>query len=170
MAGADRLSFDASWWNCRVGDPEVAILVGLQGSGKTTFYRQVLARTHVHVSKDAFPNARKRQPRQLRMVQEALAQGLNVAVDNTNPSAEEWRPLIDVAETHNAPVVGYWFPPDVAGSLERNAARAGKTRVPEVGIYATLKRLRRPRPADGFDQIFQVGFDGDGGFTIEVSR
>ncbi|MET8139448.1 ATP-binding protein [Sphaerisporangium sp. NPDC005288] len=148
----------------------MAILVGLQGSGKTTFYRRLLARTHVHVSKDAFPNARKRQRRQLRMVQEALAEGRNVAVDNTNPSADEWRPLIDIARANDAPVVGYWFPPDVAGSLERNAARAGKTRVPEVGIYATLKRLRRPRPADGFDQIFQVGFDGDGGFTIEVSR
>ncbi|MEV7966916.1 ATP-binding protein [Sphaerisporangium sp. NPDC088356] len=146
---------------------EVAILVGLQGSGKTTFYRQVLAATHVHVSKDNFPNARKRQRRQLRMVREALSEGRDVAADNTNPSAEEWRPLIDVARAHGARAVGYWFPPDLAGSLRRNALRAEKTRVPEIGIYATLKRLRRPRPADGFDEIFVVGFSGDGGFTIE---
>jgi predicted kinase len=149
-----------------VSDLEVAILIGLQGSGKTTFYRQVLAATHVHVSKDNFPNARQRQGRQLRMVQEALGEGRDVAVDNTNPSAEEWRPLIDVAGANRARVVGYWFPPDLAGSLERNAVRAKKTRVPEVGIYATLKRLRRPQLADGFDEIFVVRFDGDGGFTI----
>jgi hypothetical protein len=37
---------------------EVAILIGLQASGETTFCRQVLARDHVVVSKDAFPNAR----------------------------------------------------------------------------------------------------------------
>jgi predicted AAA+ superfamily ATPase len=34
--------------------PEVAILVGLRAAGKTTFYRQTLAATHEHVSKDTF--------------------------------------------------------------------------------------------------------------------
>jgi predicted kinase len=150
-----------------MSDPEVAILIGLQGSGKTTFYRQVLAATHVHVSKDNFPKARQRQQRQLRMVRDALSEGRDVAVDNTNPSAEEWRPLIDVARANGARAVAYWFPPDLADSLERNAVRAGKSRVPEVGIYATLKRLRRPQLTDRFDEIFVVGFDGDGGFTIE---
>ncbi|MFC4057043.1 AAA family ATPase [Planomonospora corallina] len=145
---------------------EVVILIGLQGSGKTTFYGQALAATHAHVSKDLFPRARRRQERQLRLIREALEQGRDVAVDNTNPSPEEWLPLIEVAREHGARVIGYWFPPDLAGSLERNAARPGRARVPEVGLYATLKRLRRPRPADGFDELFTVRFDGHGGFAV----
>jgi hypothetical protein len=64
-------------------------------------------------------------------------------------------------------VVGYWFPPDPAAAAARNAARDERTRVPDVGLYATLGRLRRPRLADGFDRLFVVGFDGAGGFRVE---
>jgi predicted kinase len=147
--------------------PELAILIGLQGSGKSTFYQQALSSTHVHVSKDNFPNARRRQNRQMRLVEEALAAGRNVAVDNTNPSPAEWRPLIEAARRHGARVVGYWFAPDVPGSLARNAARTGKTRVPDVGVFATLKRLRRPGRSDGFDELYVVRFDGEGGFDVQ---
>jgi predicted kinase len=146
---------------------ELAVLIGLQGSGKTGFYHRTLSATHSHVSKDHFPNARHRQRRQLRLVREALEEGRDVAVDNTNPSPEEWRPLIEVARECSARVVGYWFPPDLPGSLERNAARQGRARVPEVGVHATLKRLRRPRLADGFDELRTVRFDGRGGFEVE---
>ncbi|GAA1560489.1 hypothetical protein GCM10009678_49230 [Actinomadura kijaniata] len=147
--------------------PELAVLIGLQASGKTTFYRRRLAASHVHVSKDAFPrSARRRQARQLRLVDEALAAGRDVAVDNTNPSPEEWRPLVELGRRHGARITAYWFPPDVPSSLTRNAARPPGERVPEVGLYATLKRLRRPRPGDGFDALWSVEHDGEGGFTV----
>ena len=146
---------------------EVVILIGLQASGKTTFFRREFASTHVHLSKDLFPNAKRRQARQLRMLGEALEDGRPVVVDNTNPSPEDWAPLIEVARRHGARVKGYWFPPDFVGSQERNALRKGKTRVPDVGLYATLKRLRRPGAEDGFDELYSVGFDGDGGFVVE---
>lgn len=59
---------------------ELAILIGLQASGKTTSYRRHLADTHVHVSKDLFGrSARRGQPRQLRLIAEALAAGRDVA-------------------------------------------------------------------------------------------
>ncbi|WP_221890980.1 ATP-binding protein [Microbispora sp. KK1-11] len=145
---------------------EVAVLVGLQASGKTTFYRQRLAATHAHVSKDNWPNARHRQRRQLRVIAETLEEGRNVAVDNTNPSPEEWGPLIVAAKEHGARVVAYWFPPDLTTSLDRNARRPGRARVPEVGIHTTVKRLRRPRPSDGFDAVHTVTFDDQGGFAV----
>jgi predicted kinase len=145
---------------------EVAILIGLQASGKTTFYRQRLADTHEHVSKDTFRNARRPQRRQLRLIDAALSAGRDVAVDNTNPAPDEWQPLIDAARAHDADVVGYWFPADLAGSMARNAARGPETRVPDVGLYATIKRLRQPRREDGFDRILVVRFDGRGGFDV----
>ncbi|MGW0061516.1 AAA family ATPase [Streptosporangium sandarakinum] len=151
-----------------ITDLEVAVLVGLQASGKSTFYHRCLAATHVHVSKDAFPNARHRQRRQLRLIVEALEEGWHVAVDNTNPSAEEWSPLIVTAREYGANPVAYWFPPDLAASLDRNAVRLGRARVPEVGVHATFKRLRRPRLSDGFDVVHIVTFDGHGGFTVRT--
>jgi predicted kinase len=146
---------------------EVAVLVGLQASGKSTFYEQCLKNRYALVSKDLFPRgARHKQARQMRLVAQALTAARSVAVDNTNPSPEEWRPLVAAGHAHGAGVVAYWFPPDLAGSLRRNATRTGPDRVPEVGIHATLKRLRRPSPEDGFDAVLDVRFDGRGGFEV----
>jgi predicted kinase len=141
-------------------------MIGLQASGKTTFCRQVLAADHVVVSKDAFPNARRPQRRQMRLISQALAEGRSVAVDNTNPSPQEWQPLIEAARAHGAKPVGYWFPPDLTATLQRNAIREGRARVPDVGLYDTLSRLRPPTRTDGFDRRYMVCFDGAGGFEI----
>ncbi|MEU8034455.1 AAA family ATPase, partial [Streptomyces sp. NPDC049099] len=101
---------------------DVAVLVGLQASGKSTFYAQCLSDRYALVSKDLFPRgARNKQQRQLRLLAEHLAAERAVAVDNTNPSPQEWAPLVEAAHTHGATVTAYWFPPDVAGSLRRNA-------------------------------------------------
>nr|WP_042194421.1 ATP-binding protein [Kibdelosporangium sp. MJ126-NF4]CEL21308.1 polynucleotide kinase 3-phosphatase-like [Kibdelosporangium sp. MJ126-NF4]CTQ96125.1 polynucleotide kinase 3-phosphatase-like [Kibdelosporangium sp. MJ126-NF4] len=143
---------------------EVAILIGLQASGKTTFYRRHLAKTHDHVSKDNFPNARKPQKRQLRLIEEALSEGRGVAVDNTNPAPAEWAPLIATARAFAATVTAYWFPVDVEASIARNAARANP--VPDVGLFTTLGRLRRPTLSDGFDKVYSVTFDDTGEFTV----
>ncbi|GAB2613220.1 hypothetical protein GCM10027168_52420 [Streptomyces capparidis] len=148
-------------------DVELVVLVGLQASGKSTFFARAFAATHDLVSKDLFPrSARNRQARQMRLVGEALAGGRSVVVDNTNPSPREWEPLIAAARAHGARVVAYWFPPDLTGSLARNAAREGRARVPEVGLLATHGRLRRPRREDGFDAVAEVRFDGRGGFEV----
>ncbi|GAA2446296.1 ATP-binding protein [Streptomyces macrosporus] len=147
--------------------PELAVLVGLQGSGKSTFRARRFPGTHTVVSKDLFPrSARHKQRRQMRLVEEALERGRSVVVDNTNPSPVEWAPLIDAGRAHGARVVAYWFPPDVPGAHARNAARQGRGRVPDVGFFDTLRRLRRPRRSDGFDAVWQVRVDGRGGFDV----
>jgi predicted kinase len=102
----------------------------------------------------------------LRLIAEALAAGRDVVVDNTNPSPEEWQPLIETARQAGAGVVAYWFAPDLAGSLGRNAERRGRARVPEAGMRAIMGRLRRPGVADGFDAALAVLFNGAGGFRI----
>ncbi|CUW25939.1 MULTISPECIES: AAA family ATPase [Streptomyces] len=147
--------------------PDLAVLVGLQAAGKSTFYAQCLSDRYELVSKDLFPRgARNKQARQMRLVAEHLAAGRAVAVDNTNPSPREWGPLVEAAHAHGATATAYWFPPDVPGSLRRNAAREGRDRVPDVGVLATCERLRRPSAADGFDAVHEVRFDGRGGFTV----
>ncbi|MFS4094346.1 AAA family ATPase, partial [Streptomyces sp. AF1A] len=148
-------------------EADMAVLVGLQASGKSTFCAQVLAHRYELVGKDLFPrSARNKQRRQMRLVEAHLVAGRPVAVDNTNPSPQEWGPLVELAHSLSARVTAYWFPPDAAGSLRRNAARQGRDRVPDAGVLATLKRLRRPSPADGFDEVREVRFDGRGGFEV----
>lgn len=60
---------------------------------------------------DAWPNARHRQRRQLRLIDEALAAGRSVVVDNTNPAPEDRRPLVAAARARGAAAV--WFPASV---------------------------------------------------------
>jgi hypothetical protein len=144
--------------------PVAAVLVGLQASGKATFCRDVPGERHVRVSKDHFPDAGNRRRRRLRLVREALAAGRGIVTGSTDPSPAEWQPLIETARNCGAGAVAYWFPPDLAGSRARNAARAGRARVPETGLMSTVPRLRQPGTADGFDGVLTVRSDGSGGF------
>src|SRR5687768_18623673 len=89
--------------------PELAIFVGLQASGKSTYFRQRFAATHEHVCKDLFSNNRNRNRRQAQLVEEALSAGSPVVVDNTNPTPEDRRPLVELGREHGARIVGYYF-------------------------------------------------------------
>ena len=139
---------------------ELVIFVGLQASGKSTFFRQRFAATHEHVSKDLFRNNRNRNRRQRELVVAALRSGLPVVVDNTNPTVEDRRPLVELGREFGARVVGYHFESGVRGCLERNALREGKAWVPDVAIFATTTRLAPPSRAEGFDELYHVRIDG----------
>jgi predicted kinase len=146
--------------------PELVVLVGLQGSGKSSFYRSRFAGTHDWVSKDRFPNHRRPARRQRQLIEEALAAGRSVVVDNTNPTAEDRAELIGLARAHGAGVVGFYFESRLADCLERNSQREGKARVPDVALYVTLGRLCRPSLAEGFDRLYHVRLLGEGRFEV----
>jgi predicted kinase len=145
---------------------ELLLLIGLQGAGKSTFYHTRFASSHAYVSKDLLHNNRRPARRQLQLVEEALRQGQSVVVDNTNASRAERNELIELGKRLGARVIGYYFETNVARCRERNALREGRQRVPEVAIFATLKRLERPDYSEGFDELFFVRNNDEDGFDI----
>ena len=148
--------------------PELVVFTGLQASGKTTFYRERFATTHVHISKDAWPNARKKEERQRRLVDEHLGAGRSVVVDNTNPTPMERAPLIAIARTLGARVTSYAFLTTVEEALRRNAMREGRARIADVGIYSVAKQLVLPTETEEFDERFVVRL-ADTGFVVSVT-
>ncbi|HEX8237152.1 MAG TPA: AAA family ATPase [Abditibacteriaceae bacterium] len=146
--------------------PQVAILIGLQGAGKSTFYRIHLAATHLHISKDNFRHAKSRDKRQQTLLRDALQEGRSAAIDNTNPAVADRVPLMEIAQEFHAPTVAYYFQPALAACLERNRGREGVARVPDIALFATLKKLQAPSLAEGFDAIFHVCNLEDGSFEI----
>lgn len=144
---------------------ELVVLVGLQGAGKSTFYRDVLARTHAIVSKDLMGrSATRKQARQLREITEHLSAGRSVVVDNTNPTVADRAPLVAHGRAHAARIVCYAFPPDLEASRLRNRQRVGRARVPDLALELTLRRFEHPCLEEGFDALFVVrpappGFD-----------
>src|SRR5262249_44832333 len=145
---------------------ELVLFIGLQGAGKSSFYRARFAGTHDWVSKDRFPNNRNPARRQRQLIEEALGAGRSVVVDNTNPTAADPAEPIALARCLGATVTGYYSESRLAECLERNRQRQGKARVPDPALYATRKRLCLPSLAEGFDRLYYVRLLGEGRFEV----
>jgi predicted kinase len=136
---------------------ELIIFVGIQAAGKSTYYREHFATTHVHVSKDLMPNARNRDAQQRLLIDRALAAGRSVVVDNTNPTPDVRALLIAQGRAHGARVIACYFPTTVKEAVIRNRQREGKARVPDVAIFTTAKKMKPPVLEEGFDEVRVVG-------------
>jgi predicted kinase len=148
---------------------ELVVFVGLQASGKSTFFHERFAGTYQHVSKDLFQHNRNKNRRQEDLLRAALSAGRSVVVDNTNPTSEDRRPLVRMGHEYGAKVVGYFFEAGVRECLRRNEMREGKARVPDVAIYATAKKLVAPSREEGFDEILCVRVN-DSVFEVRACR
>lgn len=149
---------------------ELVLFTGLQASGKTTFYRDRFAATHEHVSKDLFPNNKNKNRRQDELIKAALDARKSVVVDNTNPTPFERTPLIELGNSYDCEIIGYYFGSQLSCCLERNSARIGKARVPDVALYATAKKLIVPSYSEGFHRLFCVQFGDNSQQVEEVER
>ncbi|MFN7132318.1 MAG: AAA family ATPase, partial [Myxococcales bacterium] len=138
----------------QVSGVELVIFVGLQGAGKSSLYQACYAATHVLVSKDLLRNNPRPERRQRVLIEEHLARGSSVVVDNTNPRLEDRAPLIELGRRFGARVVAVHVRSTVRESLERNARRDGRARVPDVAIFSAAKRMVPPTAAEGFDAVY----------------
>ena len=139
--------------------------MGLQASGKSTFFRERFAESHQHVSKNLFPVNRYKNRRQEHLLHAALSAGRSVVVDNTNPTPEDRRPLVRLGHEYGAKVLGYYFDASVRECIRRNEMREGKARVPDVAIYSTAKKLVAPSIEEGFDGLLRVRLN-DSAFEV----
>lgn len=146
------------------------VFAGLQGAGKSSFYRSRFAATHVHVSKDLLGRSSGKERRQAARITEALAAGRSVVVDNTNPTRADRAPLIALGRAFGAAVVGYLFEVAVPEAMRRNETREGRARVPAVAILATARRFEPPIAEEGFDALFRVRLVPDVGFATVAAR
>lgn len=135
---------------------EAIVLVGIQGSGKTTFAHARFGQTHVRISRDVV-----KTPHRERVLQyTCLGLGQPFVADNTHGTPASRAPLVAAARAAGFRVVAYHFPSDVAAALARNAQREGRARVPEVAIHATAAKLVAPSRTEGFDAVFRVRIEG----------
>jgi predicted kinase len=137
---------------------EAIVLCGVQGSGKTTLYRDRFLATHVRVSMDLL----RTRHREAAFVALCLETRQPFVVDNTNPTPADRRRYLEPARQAGFRTVGYLVEVDPGEALGRNASRAGRERIPVSGVMGTARRLLRPTPEEGFDELFHAtgGLDG----------
>lgn len=131
---------------------ECVIFIGIQASGKTTFYQQNFFKTHMRINLDML----KTRHREDLFLTASLTAVQPFVVDNTNPTPADRRKYIELAKKHKFKVVGYYFEPEYELSLARNKKRLGKEKVPEIGIMSTMGKLQKPSYSEGFDELFEV--------------
>ena len=142
---------------------EAVIFIGIQATGKSSFYLARFWRTHVRLNMDML----KTRHREALLFQACVEAKQAFVVDNTNPSASERARYITPARAAGFRVTGYYFRSSVADALRRNSLRTSTERIPERGILGTHKRLQLPTPAEGFDELYHVTLKAEGGFEIE---
>ena len=139
------------------------ILIGLQASGKTTFYKQYLKSSCEHISLDILHTRNKER----QAVEECISRGASFAVDNTNPTIAERQKYIQAAHVAGYQVVGCYFKSGITECALRNSEREGKAKVPDVAIFATSNKLELPSPAEGFDRLYYISISSGGMFSIQ---
>ncbi len=141
---------------------QAVLLIGVQGSGKTTFYKERFFDTHVRVSRDML-GTRHRQ----RLLIAACLEGRQpFVVDDTNAARARRAEHIAAARAAGFRVRGFFFQTSLGDALRRNRERPAERVVPAAGVAGTYKRFEPPRWEEGFDELHAVTIAPDGRFEV----
>lgn len=141
---------------------EAVIFIGIQGSGKSTFYRERFFDTHVRINLDMLRTRRREQI----LFDACLAAQQSLVIDNTNPTKADRARYIAAARNAGFRIIAYFFNSTVRDAIQRNNQRKLKAKIPPVAIAGTYKKLEPPSIDEGFDEIFTVEVAPQGGFTV----
>lgn len=138
--------------------PLMVVMMGLQGSGKTTFYKRRYGKFE-HISMDLL-KTRKRVGSAL---QKCIDKHLDCVIDNTNPTKTDRARYIVPGKNCGFRVIGYFMQSKLSECLVRNEKR--ERQVPKKGILATYNKIEMPSLQEGFDELNFVSIE-NGGFKI----
>ncbi len=134
-----------------MNNKEMIIFIGIQASGKTTFYHKQLAQ-YTHISLDVLHTRNKERI----ALEECFASEKSMVIDNTNPTAADRARYIGRAKENGYKIIGYFFQSRISDCVEHNEKREGKAKVPRTAIAATSNKLEMPCYAEGFDKLYFV--------------
>ena len=141
---------------------EAVIFIGIQGAGKTTFYRERFSDTHVRISLDMLRTRRRE-----RLIFEAcLAAQQSFVVDNTNPRASDRERYVGPARAAGFRVIAYFFETPLREAVRRNNLRKRQQKIPVVAVAGTSRKLQPPRAAEGFDEIHTAELTASDQFLV----
>lgn len=146
-------------------EKQAIIFMGIQASGKTTFYEQMLAdKGYIHISLDVLHTRKKEDL----LLVDCLENGRSLVVDNTNPEVSVREKYITKAKEYGYQVIGIFFQSRVKDCMRRNEQRGLK--VPQKAIACTSRNLQLPSLEEGFDELYFVSININNQFKISPWR
>src|SRR5262245_10817926 len=109
---------------------ELVLFMGIQATGKSSFYLERFFRTHIRINMDML----KTRHRKDLLVNACLEGKTPFVVDQMNLTKADRLAYLAPAKAAGFKVSGYWFESDLAAALQRNARRNPPERVPEAGL------------------------------------
>lgn len=141
------------------------MLIGPQGAGKSTFYAQRFADTHLRLNRDMLRTNHRLDV----LFHAALAVRQPIVLDNTHAHREGRARFIASCKAVGMRMIAYWFDVAVEDAIARNERRTGSARVPEIAIRGLLAKLEPPTPEEGFDEIHRIRVSaGEFAFVIDT--
>ena len=141
--------------------PVMAIMTGIQGSGKSTFCKNYLS-AYDRINLDTLHTRNKENI----AIDEAFRAGNDMVIDNTNPTVEDRKKYILKAKENRYKIACYFMQSRIQECIARNEQREGKEKVPTIAITATSKKLEMPSYEEGFDELYFVRIT-DTGTVVE---
>jgi predicted kinase len=141
---------------------EAVIFVGVQGSGKTSFYLKRFFDTHVRISLDVL----RTRHRERVLFAACLHAKQPFVIDNTNPLPADRARYIGPARAAGFRVLAYFFDTSLPDAIRRNNQRSATKRIPVPGVAGTFRKLQPPTLAEGFDRVHVVRIAADGEFVV----
>jgi predicted kinase len=142
---------------------EVVIFIGIQATGKSTFYKEKFFRTHIRINLDML----KTRNREDIFLDACIKAKQPFVVDNTNPSIEDRKKYINIVKSAKFKVIGYYFQSNIAEAIKKNERREGKEHIPLAGIKSTYAKLQLPNLGEGFDELYYVKINEENKFIVE---
>ncbi|WP_338766506.1 AAA family ATPase [Bernardetia sp. ABR2-2B] len=136
---------------------EAILFIGLQGSGKSTFYKKEYFNSHLRISLDLL-NTRNKEAKLLDFCLEFQQR---LVIDNTNPTKKERAKYIQKLKKRGFKIIGIYFDTTLQTALERNDLRKGKAKIAKVGVLSTYKKMELPTYEEGFDEIYIVNTENE---------
>lgn len=141
---------------------EAILFVGIQGAGKSSFFKERFFDTHVRINLDMLRTRRREEI----LLSACLQSGQPFVVDNTNPLPADRSRYLGPACAAGFRTIAYFFDSALREAMRRNNLRTGKQKIPAPAVAGTFRKLVPPSADEGFEEIYTVELTPDHGFVV----
>ena len=135
---------------------EIVIMVGIQGSGKSTFVeKQIAPHDYKIISSDKTKNKSKL----IKDTEKLMKDNENIVIDNTNPDKESREPFIELAKKYKYKIrcVVMKIPIEIAKhNMGYRTYKGIAQYIPEIAYRIFNKKYQEPELDEGIDKIIEI--------------